>query len=135
MAEDRVAREKEIGRVEKLMRMAFPRQRETHIYKQRLLPEEARNLSVDLLRLKKESIRQEYEKTLVVDSMAIESGQNSRTNFEKTPIMIAPQQINTGLSTSYARQGKNVPQTGLEKDDELASIMHSASTLKADSTQ
>ena len=57
MAEDRVAREKEIRRVQKLMKMAFPRQREAHVYKQRLLPPDRRGESVDLMRLKKESIR------------------------------------------------------------------------------
>lgn len=73
MAEDRVAREKEIRRVQKLMKMAFPRQREAHVYKQRLLPPDRRGESVDLMRLKKESIRQEIEKSLVIDSMAIET--------------------------------------------------------------
>jgi len=46
---DRVNREKEIERVQKLMRFAFPRQRETHLYKKKLLDPEEQNTSVDIL--------------------------------------------------------------------------------------
>ena len=73
------------------MKMAFPRQREAHVYKQKLLPEDKRGESVDLMRLKKESIRQEIEKSLIVDSMAIDTENiNSRVNFDSTPLLIAP---------------------------------------------
>ena len=39
------------------MRFAYPRMRETYHYKKKLLPPEAYNMSVDLLKLKKESKR------------------------------------------------------------------------------
>ena len=50
----RIDREKEKRRLEKLMRYAYPRQRETYMYKKKLLPPSALNMSVDLLSLKKE---------------------------------------------------------------------------------
>ena len=44
------------------MRYAFPRHREEYLYKKKLLPPGALNMSVDLLKLKKESLRVEMEK-------------------------------------------------------------------------
>lgn len=44
------------------MRYAFPRQREEYLYKKKLLPPGALNMSVDLLKMKKESLRLEMEK-------------------------------------------------------------------------
>ena len=44
------------------MRYAFPRQREAYLYKKKLLPPADLNMSVDLLMLKKESIRQDLDK-------------------------------------------------------------------------
>ena len=43
------------------MRYAFPRQREAYLYRKRLLPPERFNISVDLLKLKKESMRLDQE--------------------------------------------------------------------------
>ena len=54
---ERLAKEKEVKRLQKLMRYAYPRQREEHVYKKKLLPEKDHNASVDLVALKKESKR------------------------------------------------------------------------------
>lgn len=43
------------------MRFAYPRLRETHIYKKQLLGEREQNLSVSLVQLKKEHMRQASE--------------------------------------------------------------------------
>ena len=43
------------------MRFAFPRQRETHLYKKQLLKESEQHLSVSLLQLKKEQMRKANE--------------------------------------------------------------------------
>ena len=48
----RLNKQKEMARIKRLMRFAYPRQRETHLYKKKLLPEEALNMSVDLFKLK-----------------------------------------------------------------------------------
>ena len=56
-AQKRIDREKERRRVEKLLRYAYPRHRETYIYKKKLLPPDAMGSSVDLLSLKKEALR------------------------------------------------------------------------------
>ena len=60
---ERMEKMKEVDRVQKLMKFAFPRQRETHIYKRKLLsPQELKmNLTVSLVHLKKEQIRVEQE--------------------------------------------------------------------------
>ena len=46
------------------MRFAFPRQREIHLYKKKLLDPQGLNTSVDILQLKKEFMRLEKEKFL-----------------------------------------------------------------------
>ena len=43
------------------MKFAFPRQRETHIYKKKLLNPHELNLTMSLVQLKKEEIRIEQE--------------------------------------------------------------------------
>eukprot|EP00353_Schmidingerella_taraikaensis_P014532 CAMPEP_0185567836 /NCGR_PEP_ID=MMETSP0434-20130131/966_1 /TAXON_ID=626734 ORGANISM="Favella taraikaensis, Strain Fe Narragansett Bay" /NCGR_SAMPLE_ID=MMETSP0434 /ASSEMBLY_ACC=CAM_ASM_000379 /LENGTH=148 /DNA_ID=CAMNT_0028182147 /DNA_START=1016 /DNA_END=1462 /DNA_ORIENTATION=- len=109
--------------------MAYPRQREAHIYKTKLLPPEARNQVLDLLKLKKESIRQDQEKSLVIDSMAIESGHDaSKVNFNDTPLMIAPDQSHFGLLPHH-REGKHAPPIN-DGDEHLGSVMNSVSTLE-----
>ena len=70
---DRIKREKEKQRIEKLLRMAFPRQRETYVYKKMLLPPEAQSMSVDLFKLKQESIRREKERNEIERSLMMNS--------------------------------------------------------------
>jgi len=54
---ERIKRYKEIKRIEKLMRFAYPRQREEYIMKKKVLGPEQLNTSVDFIRLKQESLR------------------------------------------------------------------------------
>ena len=49
---EREAREKEVARLQKLMKYAFPRRREEHLYKKKMLNPEDLNMSVDLIKLK-----------------------------------------------------------------------------------
>lgn len=70
-AEKRCEKEKELKRLEKLMRYAFPRQREEYNYRKRLLPPDAFNMSVDLLKLKKESMRLDHEKETMQSSIKL----------------------------------------------------------------
>ena len=46
------------------MRFAYPRQLETHVYKKKLLKPDELNMSVDLFRLKQESMRLDKETSL-----------------------------------------------------------------------
>ena len=66
---EREAREKEVARLQKLMKYAFPRRREEHLYKKKLLNPEDFNMSVDLIRLKKESLRLDKEKSIANSSV------------------------------------------------------------------
>ena len=54
--EARMEQEKEVVRIQKLMKFAFPRQRETHVYRKQLLSphEDKSNLSISLVQMKKE---------------------------------------------------------------------------------
>ena len=65
----REAREKEVARLQKLMKYAFPRRREEHLYKKKLLNPEDFNMSVDLIKLKKESMRLDKEKSIANSSV------------------------------------------------------------------
>ena len=53
----RIEKAKEVDRIQKLMKFAFPRQRDSHVYRKQLLSPEDYNMSVGLLSLKKESVR------------------------------------------------------------------------------
>ena len=63
-AAERVRKQKELRRLQNLVRYAYPRQREAYLYKKKLLPPEAFNCSVDLLKLKKESMRIDQQQYL-----------------------------------------------------------------------
>ena len=54
---ERIRKQKEIKRIEKLMKFAFPRLREEQIMKRKVLGPENVNESVDYMRLKREAIR------------------------------------------------------------------------------
>ena len=66
---EREAREKEVARLQKLMKYAFPRRREEHLYKKKMLNPEDLNMSVDLIKLKKESMRLDKERSLADSSV------------------------------------------------------------------
>ena len=68
--------EKELKRLEKLMRYAYPRQREDYLYRKKLLTPAAFNMSVDLLKLKKESMRLDQEKETLQNSIMIQEASN-----------------------------------------------------------
>ena len=44
------------------MKYAYPRQREAYLYKKKLLPPEDLNMSVDLIKMKREASRREMER-------------------------------------------------------------------------
>ena len=48
--------------MQKLVQYAYPRQREAYLYKKKLLPPEALNMSVDLIKMKREASRREIER-------------------------------------------------------------------------
>jgi len=56
---ERVKKYKELKRIEKLMKFAFPRQRENHQMKKKVFGPNEINASVDLLSLKRHSLRQD----------------------------------------------------------------------------
>ena len=51
------------------MKYAFPRRREEHLYKKKMLNPEDLNMSVDLIKLKKESMRLDKERSLADSSV------------------------------------------------------------------
>ena len=46
----------------RLVKYAYPRQREAYLYKKKLLPPEDLNMSVDLIKMKREASRREMER-------------------------------------------------------------------------
>ena len=54
---ERVRKYKEYKRIEKLMKFSYPRQRETHMMKKKVLGLDQMHCSVDYLTLKRESLR------------------------------------------------------------------------------
>ena len=48
--------------MQKLVQYAYPRQREAYLYKKKLLPPDALNMSVDLMKMKREASRREMER-------------------------------------------------------------------------
>ena len=48
--------------MQKLAQYAYPRQREAYLYKKKLLPPEALNMSVDLIKMKREASRRDMER-------------------------------------------------------------------------
>ena len=63
------------------MKYAFPREREKHIFKKKVLPPEAFNMSVDLLKLKKESMRLDQEKSMMLTSQSKDFEMNESVNY------------------------------------------------------
>ena len=64
------------------MRFAYPRQRETHIYKKKMLSPEDLNQSVDLLKLKQESMRLDREKSIAENANIIDKNSSVQVASE-----------------------------------------------------
>lgn len=121
---ERIERQKEIRRIEKLMKFAFPRQRETHIYKKKLLQPDELNMSVDLIKLKQESMRLEEQRrlqqTLTKETADFRNGSNF--NFS---------QLSSGQVLPRAGQlEQSVVASGPRAEIAANTAFNSVSTLK-----
>ena len=79
---ERIKKQKELRRLENFMRFAYPRQRETHIYKKKMLSPEDLNQSVDLLKLKQESMRLDREKSIAENANIIDKNSSVQVASE-----------------------------------------------------
>lgn len=58
-AAERINKVKELKRIQKLVRYAYPRQRESYVYKKKLLGPDSVNVSIDLYKLKRIKLEQD----------------------------------------------------------------------------
>ena len=123
-AVERVIKDKEKRRLEKLLRLAYPRQREAHLLKHKIqIRPEEQSGGYELMRQKKEQMRQDHERSCQADTEFLEVNEDrshSRVAFNETP-NIAPDRGNALRITENANEAN---------DQHLGSVYHSVSTLE-----
>ena len=115
-------------RIQKLVRYAYPRQRETYVYKRKLLGPDSLNVSIDLFKLRK--IKLEKDKLrLTMENLDLEGHIETAGHVIEPPETANMRSALNSVSTLHYNQGMEQSTIETAYDDEQTQVDKSRQDL------